>query len=401
METLDVAVVGAGPAGSTAALLLARKGLRVALFEREKIPRHKPCAGGLTVFTLDFLKRHGLLDDSYIVHRTTRGCAVFPRFNGSTCFPMRIAMTRRELFDTFLTTRARDEGAELHDAEPVLRAERRGGLVALQTTRGTYTARSIILACGAPCPLARQLGVEARYGEAAAFEFDAPTPPGLEEDTTYMYMALRPGFSGYLWVFPKGGTSNIGFGTWLATVAELKREARGDVRMWVARALEELGLKVPAESVQGLKGHVIPLYQGSTPRDATADSTIAVGDTAGLVNFAGEGISHALRSAEAAAETLAEALPRGELSARELADAYARRAARLYRELSVTPRLEKALRRAPRAIYRLLSRDEEARRILGEILEHSVYIDEAAARLERRMGLLDKLHAALEAAGLE
>jgi flavin-dependent dehydrogenase len=48
VERFDVAVVGAGPAGSTTAYRLARAGVRVALLERARFPRDKPCGGGLT-----------------------------------------------------------------------------------------------------------------------------------------------------------------------------------------------------------------------------------------------------------------------------------------------------------------------------------------------------------------
>ena len=48
VERFDAIVVGAGPAGSTAALRLARGGARVLLLDRERFPRDKPCGGGLT-----------------------------------------------------------------------------------------------------------------------------------------------------------------------------------------------------------------------------------------------------------------------------------------------------------------------------------------------------------------
>lgn len=400
-DKYDTIVIGAGPAGSMAAYLLAKNGYDVLLLEREKIPRHKPCAGGLTVFSLETLKRNGLYSEKFIVHRTSKGCAVFPLFKGEVCFPMHVAMTNREIFDTYLARKAEDKGTDLQDREPVQKIEyiKHENKIMVKTTKQTYISRAAILACGQPCKLATSIGINPIYGKAAAFEFDAPMPDGLDIDTIYMYMALKKGFSGYLWVFPKGDYANIGFGTWIETVSELKREQKGDIRKWVRNILDNLGVRIEFQYIAKMKGHLIPLYWGSRPEDAVTNNIIAIGDTVGLVNFAGEGISHALRSAEAAATTISIGLEQDMLDKEFLKRKYSEFAQRLYQELSVTPKLEKTFRIAPKTIYNILKENEEARKIFGTMLEHSVYMDEAARDFEKQVGLFDKLKVLLEASG--
>src|SRR5215213_486297 len=92
MERFDALIVGAGPAGSTAAFRLARAGARVSLIDKSRFPRDKPCGGGLTYRALRLLP-----------------FSVAPL----------VVMTQRRRLDAFLVEQAREAGAEFRDGAKV------------------------------------------------------------------------------------------------------------------------------------------------------------------------------------------------------------------------------------------------------------------------------------------
>ena len=71
----DVCIIGAGPAGSTAAKFLSEKGLRVILIDKDKFPRDKPCGGGLAVRAL---KRFNYIEDENLIESISYGGIFFP-----------------------------------------------------------------------------------------------------------------------------------------------------------------------------------------------------------------------------------------------------------------------------------------------------------------------------------
>src|SRR4029077_12354051 len=132
----DVAVVGSGPAGATAARSLAGRGLKVALLEREALPRYKTCGGGLVARAFDILppevrgvvEHHCEIAELHLLDRDMHFRAVRT--------PAFISMTMRDRLDHTLATAAVASGAELRAPCQVtgLRPERAG--IRLDTDRG-------------------------------------------------------------------------------------------------------------------------------------------------------------------------------------------------------------------------------------------------------------------------
>src|SRR5690242_16201847 len=123
MSRFDVAVVGAGPAGSLAAALLARRGARVALIDASH-PREKPCGGGLTGRALDLVARHaGVAMPPGIRIRTARfvdaltGASASVAFAGNGRPPLIVAP--RTGFDELLYRHAGHAGAMLYRTRAV------------------------------------------------------------------------------------------------------------------------------------------------------------------------------------------------------------------------------------------------------------------------------------------
>jgi geranylgeranyl reductase family protein len=320
----DVAVIGGGPAGSTAARRLAASGLGVLLFEAESWPRIKPCGGALTTRALSLLPA-GYED---LVEARPRGFT-FTGPQGSatvTADDPYCHTVRRVRLDAWLFDEAVRAGAEGHAGEAVtgLTADGRG--FRLTTRRGTYRTRYVVGADGAKGVSARLLGLRSgRRG--AALEVEGEVPGRLYarfQDRCEVDVSGAPW--GYCWVIPKGDrVLNIGVGSFRPT--RLKLRARLDAY------LGALGLK-PLTPL----AHPLP-YRWTRAR-LSRGRALAVGDAAGAMDpFSAEGIYHALVTGTWAAEAVREAA-QADLDTLE---AYDRRLASelwpLHREASLMARL--------------------------------------------------------------
>jgi len=288
----DVAIVGGGPAGATAARCLAAGGARTLLLERQRVPRYKTCGGGLIGRALASLPAGLALP----VEREFR--EVEMRLWGTTRrFVVRrdapiVSMTMRADLDAALLSVAAARGADVRDATELTALELGDGGITLGAGRERVAADLLVAADGATGRTsslagwpARPAGIPAlecelrgdrdafrRFGGEARFDFGLPT-------------------DGYAWVFPKREHLSIG----------VLRMARGGARLH--RVLEQylaaLGLSPGAEAET--HGYVIPL---EPRREGCARGrTLLVGDAAGLADpVTGEGISWAMRSGELAAQ---------------------------------------------------------------------------------------------------
>src|SRR5262245_24401333 len=142
----DIITVGAGPAGSYAAYLLARQGARVALLERARFPRAKTCGGALSRKALDLVD----FDLSPVVHARISGAwftygpnALYRDIGGCAA-----AMTVRDELDAYLVAHARAVGAAIHLDTPVDAVTTRDTHVIAHTPRGDFTARYLLAADG-------------------------------------------------------------------------------------------------------------------------------------------------------------------------------------------------------------------------------------------------------------
>ena len=221
MKTRDVAVVGAGPAGTAAATKLAEAGLDVVVLDRATFPRDKICGDGLTALALRLLEQlevdPGAIAnwkwvDDCLVRSPTGHCVRFPLPRGAG---HHAAVVPRMDLDAGLLDRARRSGAEVREGTPVLAAKESADRVALTLADDEpLDARWVVAADGMWSPMRKHLGIaESGYlGEWHAFRqyFSGVTGTGSNELVVFFEPDLLPG---YVWSFPlPGGGANVGYG---------------------------------------------------------------------------------------------------------------------------------------------------------------------------------------------
>ncbi len=219
---MDVAVVGAGPAGSAAANVLARSGRSVLVVDRAGFPRDKCCGDGLTTLALRLCEQLGLDPADLggwqqvggaVVHSPSGRRVHFPLPSGEGQFA---AVVPRAELDAALLDLARAAGAEVHEGCALAGAlvDRGGGSARLEVDGlGTVVADRVVAADGMWSPTRRFLGLAGHgyRGEWHAFrQYVEGAGPGARDLHVWFMADLLPG---YAWSFPlPGDRANVGFG---------------------------------------------------------------------------------------------------------------------------------------------------------------------------------------------
>lgn len=313
---LRVAVVGGGPAGSSAAETLAKAGIETYLFER-KLDNAKPCGGAIPLCMVDEFD----LPPEIIDRRVTKMKMISPsniEVNiGSTLKSEEyIGMCRREVMDGFMRDRAAKLGATLingtvhkleipgNDKDPYTLhyADHSDGSVV--GTAKTLQVDLVIGADGANSRIAKAIDA-GDYNYAIAFQERIRLPEdkmNYYEDLAEMYVGddVSPDF--YAWVFPKYDHVAVGTGTMRVNQARIK-ELQAGIRARAAKRLE-------GGKIIKVEAHPIPEH----PRPRRVVGRVAlVGDAAGTVTkSSGEGIYFAAKSARMCAETIVEFSQKGQ-----------------------------------------------------------------------------------------
>ena len=287
---MNVAVVGAGPAGALLAFHLARDGASVTVFDASH-PREKPCGGGVTAKALALLP--GAPANDPLPGRRVASC----RFESGADEAVDVTLarpvvvsSRREL-DAWVLRQAIAAGAR-HVAERV-----------------TGVARGRVTAGRAAHPCDVVVGADGA-GSLVRRTFLAATPPArlamaagwFAPGQAPLVVRFTPGLAGYLWLFPRPDHVGVGICAPLAAIP---------TRDLIARLEHEVARAFPALAGEegGRYAHTIPSPSAdpSSIAEIAGDGWALVGDAAALADpITGEGIYYALRSARLLAETLRE-----------------------------------------------------------------------------------------------
>lgn len=310
----DVAVIGAGPAGSTASRYLVKFGMKVCLIDKDQFPRDKPCGGGFSEELFDefpYLKKR---TDDFLKGVARVGILHSPNLRINLRGKVNMAVTLRTDFDNVLLESAIDQGLEpmlgnrvtslrIHNdnyevnlkggqsikASVVIGADGVSSLAARETNLNKRWPSSKITAC-------RVVEVPMKYDEI----IDRYT-----EDLHYHFFANLGGRPGYGWIFPKQDTVNVGLGI-------IGTHAKGLPRIFdsFVSYLKRMNLLGADSDTSSAKGALIPT--GGPLKQIHCNRCLLIGDSAGMVSpLTGGGIAYAMKAGRLASLIVAKTLEHG------------------------------------------------------------------------------------------
>ncbi|MCB1257246.1 MAG: geranylgeranyl reductase family protein [Microthrixaceae bacterium] len=318
--SFEVLIVGAGPAGTAAAITLARAGVNVAVIDKAKFPRDKTCGDGLTADALRILERLGLEPRSVATWQDADTCWIRSPSGNTTPFRMPrgrglfMATAQRIDLDSALVDLAREAGASILDGHGLSTVtQNRHGVVAEVEGLGTVKANYVIGADGMWSPLRKALSGsndsstdadtgDKYLGEWHAFRqyFSNVSDAAATDLWIYFEADLVPG---YFWSFPlPDGRANVGFGIQRTSETRTK-----DMKVLWKDLLDRphirelLGPDAIPEDTH--RAWPIPArVERMVPSDGRA---LFVGDALGACDvMSGEGIAQALATGIAAAQAI-------------------------------------------------------------------------------------------------
>jgi geranylgeranyl reductase family protein len=345
----DIIVVGAGPAGSSAARHCAQRGLSTLLIDKAVFPRDKLCGGAVSNYAssqLDFALPAELIEREIYGARLYFG-ASFTEVKK----PRRLAVTVSRLqFDHFLLKKAREAGAEILEDRMVsgLIQDRNG--VEVIAGPDKFSSRAIIGCDGFNSFVARYVRrrhTKSEYGNCV--EVNVPAEESVIDrylqGTIHVHLGIVQG--GYGWIFPHKGYFAVGLGGVARYLPAPKRLLHDFLASTgFATDLRMRGFPVPA---------------GGVPRKTTADRIVLAGDAAGFVDpFTGEGIAFAIRSGQLAAETVVQAIQQGNVTRQGLSPYVARCEREFGESLRYSLLLARLMHRFPAFFLKLMASQPEA-----------------------------------------
>jgi geranylgeranyl reductase family protein len=314
----DVVVVGAGPAGATAAKILAEKGIHVLLLDKQTFPRDKPCGGGLPARVLKrfpYIEKNNLIDSyssSLCVHTSSLKYKIDIIKNEPV-----VAMVLRNTFDEGLVKLASESGAVFLGGKTAVHIKTNTDYTRVTLNDGTAIDSSYFIAAdGMWSSMTKQLsGPQKTQNIGICVVEEYPVSKKImdqffgEQRCIHIHMNVL-GIAGYGWVFPKKEHVNIGLGEFRHAI-DPQREKKNLKALYgdYISLLKENKIIPEHLQIKNVKGGVFP----TIPMERTYTArTLLCGDAGGLANpLTGEGIYYAMVSGEIASKTILRAMENG------------------------------------------------------------------------------------------
>jgi len=389
--TYEVVVVGAGPAGATAAKSLAEKGVKTLLIDKRTYPRDKPCGGVLSIRTL---QRFPYISDELIDAYSYGGSIS----SSSLQYQVRLqkekpiaAFVLRKDFDQGLVNYAIRSGTVFRDGTTALSLERKKENLQIRLSTGDILESQLVIgADGIWSTIGKHSDGGQHYPNIGRCLFqESPLESNLldqyfSEQRFFQFYLKFMGIAGTGWVFPKKNSVNIGIGEIQPSASQLTKQPHlKEVYTNFLTVLKEKKLIPPTLHKGATQGGVLPLH----PLKKTfADRIVLCGDAAGLMNpLTGDGVHYAMSSGRFAAEVCTEALEADDTSA-----AFLSKYQRLWKddfgeEITLcTFLLKRLLKHDDEKYVNLLSKDSRMVEMLLYLMNDQVRIHEYKWKLIKR-----------------
>jgi len=336
----EIVIVGGGPAGSTAAKILAEYGYKVTVIEKGPPGRNKVCGGGTSE---GCIKNFPYVRDK-VIHQTNYLTQMYEDLEMT--YKLKIYHVERHDFDTYLMELAKESGAKIMYNTSVTEVDLNNRRVKLDNGE-IIPYEKIIGADGASSIVALTMG--RRYQMVPIVQANIITQES-NSDTAYVYHYKE--LMGYAWIFPKGIYSNVGLGgksngyvineLW----GRFKSSLRGNEK----------------ENVNTDKAWVIPYTEEPYRISKEHENAYLIGDAAGYVNaMTGEGIFFAMKSGEEIAKVIA-----GKMKYNDFPSFYPK----LMKIIQMAKDAEKDFKRDPdRAIRKAFENPKENEKLIKYLFE--------------------------------
>lgn len=287
----DCIIIGAGPAGATAAYHLAKKGRSVLILDKEKLPRVKPCSGGVSPAVqqwFDFdLSPAIALNLTKIRYTWKMGDPVEVELDS----PM--WMVKRDIFDNFLLEKALSQGATLQAETEVKGIKFHNNQWEITTNKEPLIGRYLIAADGANGPLSKWLGFK-EPNRKPSLALETTAQPFSDLIANFDFGLVK---NGYIFCFPKPDGYSI-------SIANLRSNDDKNLAKNLTEFLTKLGVDIKAGK---LYNQPSCLWDGD--RTLHTQNALVIGDAASVADpLSGEGIRPAIFTGFKAAEAIDSAL---------------------------------------------------------------------------------------------